>query len=139
MNGLCYYSLIDSPESFDRSSDRWIMPMTDYNLQTIRAKNGQVYYHYGMGQLGMSVHDFNQNGYWNIMLGSPGTFSWFGSPALVSEAVPGALLQSTVPSYDITNFEYFGKFFYEDNLEFYFYYFFNHRIQCNFRLLFWAI
>ncbi|XP_008555233.1 integrin alpha-PS4 isoform X2 [Microplitis demolitor] len=108
MNGLCYYSLIDSPESFDRSSDRWIMPMTDYNLQTIRAKNGQVYYHYGMGQLGMSVHDFNQNGYWNIMLGSPGTFSWFGSPALVSEAVPGALLQSTVPSYDITNFEYFG-------------------------------
>ncbi|XP_057337541.1 integrin alpha-4-like isoform X2 [Microplitis mediator] len=108
MNGLCYYSLIDSPESFDRGSDRWIMPLTDHYLQTQKTKTGQVVYRYGMGQLGMSVHDFNQNGHWNIMLGSPGAFHWLGTPVLVSEAVPGALLQSVVPDYDNLDYGYFG-------------------------------
>ncbi|XP_074104924.1 integrin alpha-9 isoform X2 [Cotesia typhae] len=107
LNGMCYYSIIGTPDAFNRTHNVRIKSMTDYYLQTSRAKNGQVYYHYGMGQLGMSVHEFHNDGSWNIMLGSPGAFSWYGTPVLVTESRPG-VFRSVVPTYDITNYEYLG-------------------------------
>lgn len=108
MNGICYYTVANSSLSFQKPIEKFVTVFANRYHQTEADDEGIVYYYYGMGQLGFSTHTFSNEPFWDVMLGSPGTFSWSGTPVLLSENKPN-ILETIVPRDLHLSYEYLGK------------------------------
>ncbi|KAG0719812.1 Integrin alpha-PS3 [Chionoecetes opilio] len=71
MNGVCY--LFDDSDTY--KTVKKLLPLVSYGKQT-KLVNNKRFYHYGLGQAGMSIH-FPEN-QTSFIVGSPGVFNWHG-------------------------------------------------------------
>ncbi|XP_034941351.1 integrin alpha-4-like [Chelonus insularis] len=107
MTGICYQTTVISPYTFEKTIDDRIKPLTNYSYLSARTLNGQIVPHWGMGELGLSVHTISDEPRWNAVLGSPGMYTWYGVPVIVSE-VDYHTFVPTIPDFSWVDREYLG-------------------------------
>lgn len=113
MNGICYATLANNTNAFEREARQQLLPLLTITSQVV-TKNMMGIYYYGMGQAGFSLHMNSMWGRDHVALGSPGVYNWKGDAIKYTAAsAHGDFTNETIPSVaemQYTNsFSYLGK------------------------------
>lgn len=89
MNGMCYWTTATGIESFEKEAEKMGLISNDTSQPILRYD--ATFYDFGMGQLGFSadMSSFANKSDLNVLLGSPGIYTWTGSTILLKESVSG--------------------------------------------------
>ncbi|XP_011062197.1 PREDICTED: integrin alpha-PS4-like [Acromyrmex echinatior] len=110
MNGICYTTLANSANAFERQAEEHLLPLSNSGNQITTKSNINIY-NYGVGQAGFSLH-MNSQYTVNIAIGSPGVYNWKGDAILAVALMNGSFLRTVIPSLAreprIHSYNYFG-------------------------------
>jgi len=111
MNGICYTTLANSANVFERQAEEHLLLLSNSGNQ-ITTKNNINIYNYGVGQAGFSLH-MNSQYTVNVAIGSPGIYNWKGDAILAVAPMNGPFSRTVIPSLAreprIHSYNYFGK------------------------------
>ncbi|XP_023288671.1 integrin alpha-8 [Orussus abietinus] len=109
MNGLCYWTTINSNKSFEMEATNLLFSSSEVAQQTADLSYARIY-NFGMSEMGFSLHTFYDKPRFNILAGSPGVFNWKGVPILFKETTSGyeRIIPYISDEYMLQGNEYFG-------------------------------